>query len=58
MNQAEALRRAVVVLLVHSTKVGREGRYEYAARLREAAEILDRLEALYVPGSDAWKPAL
>jgi hypothetical protein len=54
VNQAEALRRAAVVLRVRSSRVAREGRYAYAARLTEAAEVLERMERLYVPGSDAW----
>jgi hypothetical protein len=57
VTHVEALRLAVHV--IHCKEFSLVGvgspRSSYAGRLREAAEILDRLAPYYVPGSDAWK---
>jgi hypothetical protein len=55
VNQAEALQIGAHVLHVKAwSLMGAGGHSNYADRIQEAARVLQRLESLYDPGSDAW----
>jgi hypothetical protein len=56
VTQVEALRIGAHVLHVKAwSLMGAGGKSNYAERVQEAARVLQRLEALYDPDSDAWK---
>jgi hypothetical protein len=56
VTQAEALQIGAHVLHLKAwSLMGAGGRSNYAERVQEAARVLQRLEALYDPDSDAWK---
>jgi hypothetical protein len=55
VNQVEALHIAIVSLGIRARSMDETPNYHRGDRLWEAARVLQRIEALYDPDSDAWK---
>lgn len=54
MTQGEALRIAMVSLGIRAGEISQAPNYRAAGRLWKAVRVLERIEALYDPDSDAW----